>query len=220
MPQSMPLSPLKHRILEISYRHRLSHIGSCITAVDILDRIYARTALLDPVVLGVGHAGLALYCVLEKWRGQNAEILLDRHGIHATRDEDAGIWVSAGSLGQAETVAMGLALADRSRDVWLVSSDGGMVEGAVWETLQYKARANVTNLRWFVNANGYAAYHTVDVDVLTHVVQAFCPDVEVVRTDCSEIPFLRGLDAHYHVMTQRDWEWVQREENEMSKEAA
>lgn len=205
----MPIDPLVYRLLELSHKHRLSHIGSCVSAVGVLDRVYAQRKPGDPVVLGCGHAGLALYVTLEKWCGQDAEALLARHGIHATRDEAAGIYVSSGSLGQAETVAMGMALADRARDVWLVSSDGGMIEGAVWETLQYKARAKVANLRWFINANGYAAYHAVDVDQLERGVHAWCPDVEVVRTGFARIPFLQGLAAHYTTLSEADWAWVQ-----------
>lgn len=205
------MPPLVHRILEISYRKRLSHVGSCVSVVGILDRIFGQASPGEPIVLGAGHAGLALYVCLEKWRGLNAEALLDKHGIHATRDEGDGIWVSSGSLGQAETVALGLALANRSRVVWLVSSDGGMVEGSTWETLQYKARVKADNLRWTVNANGFAAYHPVDVDRLEKSIHALCPDVTVERTDFAGIPFLHGLRAHYHVMTEDDWCWVQAE---------
>ena len=36
----MHLNDLEKRILEISYKHRLSHISSNLTAVNIIDEIY------------------------------------------------------------------------------------------------------------------------------------------------------------------------------------
>ena len=34
------LKPLYRRVFDISWRYKLSHLGSCLTAVDIIDEIY------------------------------------------------------------------------------------------------------------------------------------------------------------------------------------
>jgi transketolase len=208
----MALTRPQKRILELSYRHGLTHIGSCISIVGILDHVYSFRKPSEPVCLGAGHAGLALYVVLEKYLGIDPEMMLAKHGIHATRDEANGVYVSSGSLGQVETVAAGLALAHPNRRVWLISSDGGMAEGSCWETLMFSARGKIPNLNWFVNANGYGAYREVDVDQLEKAIHVWNDKVDVWHTDFAEIPFLSGLNAHYCKMTDADWAWVQDQE--------
>ena len=87
---------LKKRIIEISYKYKKSHIGSCLSAVDIIEEIYNLKGKNEKFVLSEGHAAIALYCVLEKHEGRNPEYLLQRHGIHAGRDEENGIWWFSG----------------------------------------------------------------------------------------------------------------------------
>lgn len=203
------MTPLKYRVLELSWKHKLSHIGSCISCVDMIDAIYEMKKLDEPFLLGNAHAGLALYVVLEKIFGYDAEKLLEKHGIHATRDLEHGIFASGGSLGQLETVAVGAALADRSRNVWLLSSDGSMQEGACWEALMIKRELRLSNLKWYINCNGYAAYKSIDSSELYHMIQAVNPEVRTVFTDFGGIPFLQGLSAHYYKMNENDWKWVQ-----------
>lgn len=205
----MKLTPLQYRVLEISRKHGLSHLGSCISCVQLIDDIYAQKREDEPFLLGNGHAGLALYVVLEAHYGFDAEAILVKHGIHATRDPEYKIWGSGGSLGQLETVAVGMAMADRTKDVYLMSSDGSLQEGASWEALWLKHDLKLDNLKWYVNANGLAAYREIDVDKLTRAVHAIDENVRVVRTDFVGIPFLNGLSAHYHKLTDADWTWVE-----------
>lgn len=213
----MYLTPLQRRILELGYRLKLSHLGSAITCADILDEIYSMRGPDEPVCLGEGHASLALYVVLEKHTGRDAEELARRHGVHSHRSLSDGIHVSGGSLGQVETVAMGMALARPERRVWLVSSDGGAAEGAFWETLRAKSALGVSNLMWYVNANGWSAYKAVDIWGLTKAIHAIDESVVVYDTSstCAHIPFLKGLDAHYAVMKDEDWSWVRAQSTEV-----
>lgn len=205
------MSPLIRRILDISYRHRLSHIGSCVSTLSILEEIYDGYHRIpeEPVCLGNAHAALALYVLLEHYGGIDAEQMLVKHGIHATRDIGNGVWVSGGSLGQVETIAMGMALANRQRRVWLVSSDGGAAEGAFWETLMHKSMAKVDNLRWYINANGWSACRATPLGRLRYSIAVWDSNVAIRHTDNAGIPFLKGLDAHYYVMTPEDWAWVE-----------
>src|SRR5215475_9710182 len=107
------LSQLAKRCVELLYRHKLSHVSSCLNTVDLLDEIYAKRKDNEPVILDNGHASVAHYVVLEKYGFCDAEEMLKKHGVHASRDMEHGIWVSNGSLGQAATVALGMALADK-----------------------------------------------------------------------------------------------------------
>ena len=196
---------LKRRIIEISYKYNKSHIGSCLSAVDIIEDIYKLKKKTEKFILSEGHAAIALYCVLEKHEGRDPEYLLKKHGIHAGRDEKNGIWCTTGSLGQGLPIAVGMSLANRTKNVYCIISDGETAEGSIWEALRIKTDNNLDNLKVYVNLNGYGAYGIIDTTVLTKRLKAFCPDINIKRTTVEQLPFLRGLDAHYHMMTENEY---------------
>ena len=196
---------LKKRILEIAYKHKLSHLGSYLSAVDIIDEIYKSKNKEDIFILSSGHAALALYVVLEKYEGKNAEELFLKHGGHPHRDEDDGIYCSTGSLGLGITVAVGRALANKNRKVHVLISDGESAEGSVWEALRFIKESNLSNIEVYVNVNGYAAYDKVDVKYLVDRLKVFLPTINIRYTSVNQYSFLRGLNAHYHVMSEEDY---------------
>ena len=196
---------LKKRILEIAYKHKLSHLGSYLSAVGIIDEIYKSKNKEDIFILSSGHAALALYVALEKYEGKNAEELFLKHGGHPHRDEDNGIYCSTGSLGLGITVAVGRALANKNRKVHVLISDGESAEGSVWEALRFIQENNLTNIEVYVNVNGYAAYDKVDVKYLVDRLKVFLPSINIKYTNVNQYPFLRGLNAHYHVMSEEDY---------------
>ena len=157
---------LKKRILEIAYKHKLGHLGSYLSAADIVDEIYKYKNPEDIFILSSGHAALALYAALEKYEGKNAEELFLKHGGHPHRDEENGIYCSTGSLGLGITVAVGRALANKNRKVHVLISDGESAEGSVWEALRFIKESNLSNIEVYVNVNGYAAYDKVDIKYL------------------------------------------------------
>ena len=200
---------LKRRIIELSYEHKLSHLGSCLTAVDILAEIYLTKAPGEDVVLSQGHAGLALYAVIEKHHGVDAAMLLEKHGVHPNRDPENYISCSAGSLGQGLPIALGMALADRSKNVYCLISDGESAEGSIWEALRIKTLNKIDNLKVYANLNGFSAYDPVNGDFLVPNLVNFDPEINLrATTDNSyayELPFLVGVDAHYYTMTEEDY---------------
>lgn len=196
------------RILEISYKHKLSHLGSCLSCVEIIQDIYNKKTNDDIFILSNGHAGLALYVVLENKYGFNAEELFLKHGVHPSRDEDNKIYCSTGSLGSGIAVAAGYALADKNRMVYCLISDGECAEGIVWETLAFKTRQKLNNLQIHVNVNGWSAYDKVDVEWLGNRLKSFCPDVFIHNTSSDVFPFLQGLDSHYYTMKEEDYSFV------------
>ena len=197
---------LKKRILEIAYKHKLGHLGSYLSAAEIVDEIYDyRKDPNDIFILSSGHAALALYAALEKYEGKNAEELFLKHGGHPHRDEDNGIYCSTGSLGLGITVAVGRALANKNRKVHVLISDGESAEGSVWEALRFIQESNLTNIEVYVNVNGYAAYDKVDIKYLVDRLEVFLPSINIRYTNVNQYPFLRGLNAHYHVMSEEDY---------------
>lgn len=198
---------LKRRILEISYKHKLSHLGSCLTAVDIIDEIYSKKKPGEKFILSSGHAGLALYVVLEKYQTgliNDGEHLFNLYGVHPKRDDVSKIYCSTGSLGQGVTVAVGMALADRSKNVYCLISDGEIQEGSCYEALNVIQQQKLFNLKLYLNRNGWTAYRPFPVNIDNPYIYKGSNAATFI-TSTKDFPFLKGLDAHYHVMTEEEY---------------
>ena len=196
---------LKRRIIEISYKYNKSHIGSCLSALNVIEEIYNLKRKSEKFILSEGHAAIALYCVLEKHEGRDPEYLLQKHGIHAGRDEKNGIWCTTGSLGQGLPIAVGMAMANKTKNVYCMISDGEAAEGSIWEALRIKTDNNLGNLKVYVNLNGYGAYDEINSIKLIKRLKVFCPDIVIKLTNVEQLPFLKGQDAHYCLMTNQDY---------------
>ena len=59
------LNRLKRRILEISYLRKLSHLGSCLTALPIIIEIYEHKKKNEKFILSAGHSHVAHAVVME-----------------------------------------------------------------------------------------------------------------------------------------------------------
>ena len=190
------MKELYKRLLDICYERQLHHLGSYFSALQIIDEIYSQKNDDDIFILSNGHAVVALYVILEKYYGLDAVELHEKYGDHPKRNELDKLHCSTGSLGMGVTVAVGRALANSDRDVYCLLSDGECAEGSVWEALRFAYENKVTNLKLYVNANGWAAYDAVDLDYLEKRIKAFHPDVNYVRTTVEHFG-LKGLHAHY-----------------------
>jgi transketolase len=233
--KNMKLNPdqrhLRRRILEMSHEAHVSHLGSALSVVDIIAGIYATKKPDERFVLSAGHSAVALYAVLEKHGILHQPNLRDLN-IHPDRNPAVGIDVSTGSLGQGLPIALGIALATPSKNVWVVSTDGEMAEGSMWESLRIASERGVGNLKLFINTNGFGAYDPIDCNSLPKRVETFgwsvnfadghnqddlhrairdvskpssIPTAVIVRTTSEQLPFLKGLDAHYYVMKNEDF---------------
>ena len=104
------------------------------------------------------------------------------------------------------TVAIGKAVADKSKKVYCIISDGECAEGSIWEGLKFIYESNLKNIEVYVSVNGYAAYDAVDVDYLVRRLKTFLPEINIRYTSVNEFSFLKGLNAHYHIMKEEDFE--------------
>ena len=199
---------LKKRIVEIAYKHKLGHLGSYLSSVEIINEIYSKMDKDDIFILSSGHASLAMYVCIEKYFGIDAEMLFLKHGGHPHRDEDNKIYCSTGSLGLGLPIALGRALANPNRKVWVLISDGEAAEGSIWESLKTIQELGINNIEVFVNINGLCAYKEVDVDYMSTRLKAFLPRIELRYTTVEQYPFLKGLNAHYHVMSEENYNQV------------
>jgi transketolase len=205
---------LKKRIAEIAYKNKLGHLGSYFSSVGIIDEIYSKMNKDDIFILSSGHAALALYVCLEKYKGQDAEALFAKHGGHPHRDEECGIYCSTGSLGLGLCVALGRAVANPKRKVIVLISDGECAEGSIWEALKTIEEEEINNIEVHVNINGYAAYKNVDTIYLKERLRTFLPNIKLHYTSVEQYSFLKGLNAHYHVMNEENYNEVLNSNND------
>ena len=205
---------LKKRIAEIAYKNKLGHLGSYFSSVGIIDEIYSKMDKDDIFILSSGHAALALYVCLEKYKGQDAEALFAKHGGHPHRDEECGIYCSTGSLGLGLCVALGRAVANPKRKVIVLISDGECAEGSIWEALKTIEEEEINNIEVHVNINGYAAYKNVDTIYLKERLRTFLPNIKLHYTSVEQYSFLKGLNAHYHVMNEENYNEVLNSNND------
>ena len=199
---------LKKRIAEIAFKHRLGHLGSYLSSVGIVDEMFSKMEKDDIFILSSGHCALALYVCLEKYHGINAEDMFLKHGGHPHRDEENKIYCSTGSLGLGLTIALGRAVANPNRKVWVLISDGEAAEGSLWEALKTIQEDGIDNIEVYVNINGLCAYKEVDVDYMSTRLKAFLPTINLRYTTVEQYPFLKGLNAHYHVMSEENYKQV------------
>ena len=189
---------LKKRILDISYEKKLSHLGSCLTAVDIIDEIYQTKKLDEKFILSNGHAALALYCVIEKYEGLDAKKIFEHHGVHPDRCDQCHIYYSTGSLGQGLPATVGMALANREKNVYCLISDGECSEGSIFEAINVIKKYKIENLKLHINFNGWGAYDPTNEQIIPQVGKWY-------KTNVNNFPFLKDQDAHYHVMTEEEY---------------
>lgn len=220
---------LRCRILELSYRASYSHLGSCLSSIDLIDAIYRHKKKNEIFVLSNGHAGVALYVVLEKY-GLLDKKITESLSVHPDRNSKIGIDVSTGSLGQGLPIALGFALSNRTKNVYCLISDGECNEGSIWESLRLAVDLGLENLKIIVNANGWGAYDPISLLNLAKRMKAFNlhmvkvnghdskalirnyrlktkgkPLLVFAETRVEQLPFLKGQDAHYFVMKSEDF---------------
>ena len=193
----MSQKELKRRVIDLTYKYGLTHLSSCLNAVGVIDNIYKVKKDNEPFILSQGHAGLALYVVLEKYFFKDAEMLIKKHGTHPGRDMENKIWCSTGSLGQGITVAVGMALADRTRNVYVVISDGELAEGSVWEALKIAMDFKLENLRVTCISNGYSGFGKIEPDLLDIRLQYFYPTLMLKVNTFAYPDWVQGVAGHY-----------------------
>lgn len=200
------MSPLERRLIEITYNEKLIHLSSCLSALPIIEEIYNEKKEDEVFILSNGHAGLALYVVLEEKYGIDPVMLLHKHGIHPGKDLENKLYCSTGSLGSGLPIAVGHALADRSKNVYCMISDGEAAEGSIWEALRFAHVSKLDNLKIYANINGMTAYEYIDTDYLEQRLKTFLPTINIRTSAPTEFPFAKGLLTHYYPLKPEDYE--------------
>lgn len=198
-------NPLTRRVIDITFQERLSHLSSTLSALPIIEEIYSKRKDDEVFILSNGHAGLALYVVLEKYYGVDPIEMLHKHGIHPGKDLSNHLYCSTGSLGSGLLIAVGHALARPDKNVYCMISDGECAEGSIWEALRFINDNEIDNLHVYANINGMGAYDSIDTLQLSHRLQAFLPRINIRFSDPPAWSFAKDLLTHYYVLKPEDY---------------
>ena len=165
---------LRRHIITMLGKAGSGHPGGSLSAVEIVTALYfglLRHNPKDPhwpdrdrFILSKGHAAPLLYATLAECGYLPLEELSTLRQInsrlqgHTDRTVTPGIELSAGSLGQGLSFALGVALAGRlnlqAYRVYVLLGDGECDEGQVWEAAMAAAHFKVDNLVAIVDNNG------------------------------------------------------------------
>src|SRR6266480_2722523 len=161
----------RKRILDISQSVGALHIAPAFSCLELVDTAYfglmkrtGNPASDDTFILSKGHGSLAQFVVLEEL-GILSRDLLDNYckpGWPLATHPDygtPGIECSTGSLGHGLGLAVGMAYADKmnrkDRDIYVVMSDGEMMEGSVWEAFMTAPSFGITRIVALVDLNDF-----------------------------------------------------------------
>ena len=152
------------------------HPSSCLSAAHIVTALYFGGFLrFDPAqpkwpdrdrfILSKGHAAPILYAALAERGVFPTELLMTLRQIgspvegHPNARRLPGVEASTGSLGQGLSLGLGMALAARLQArafrVFVLTGDGELNEGQVWEAAMAAAKYHVDNLVAIVDRNNY-----------------------------------------------------------------
>ena len=195
---------LKKKILDISFKKKAHHIGSCLSCIDLLCALYfgfmkidkKRIYKNDKFIMSKGHAALSYYLVLMKLKFFSEKFLLNEYltnngklGGHPDMNMKLGIDFSSGSLGNGISVAAGMAYAHKAdkqkNKVFTLIGDGECNEGIVWETALFAGHHKLNNLFVIIDYNklqGFGSTNKIlNLEPLKSKFQSFNWNVDQVN---------------------------------------
>ena len=151
---------IRRWVLRMVTMAQSSHIGSCLSAVEITAVIQSIVHKSEDIfIFSKGHAAATFYAALAGLKLISEEDLktfgkdgseLTGHVNHAVPT----VLYSSGSLGHGLPFAVGVAIASRRKNVYVVISDGELNEGTTWESLAISKQLELNNLTVVIDANG------------------------------------------------------------------
>jgi len=157
---------IRGRVIELLYKHQAAHLGSCMSCIEILVALYFGGVMRpeDKFLMSKGWAAAALYSVLSEkgivdWKDlyENYYELGSKYWglVHHTVPV---IEHSFGSAGHGLPVAIGMALADRKKKVYVLVSDGECQCGTFYESILFASQHKLNNLIVLVDNNRLQAF--------------------------------------------------------------
>jgi len=185
-------------ILKMIHNAKSGHTGGSLSGVDILTVLYNKCMSVpkewkdspdfekrDRFILSKGHASPLLYTMLAlkgffpKEELMTFRLLGSRLQGHPCCRALPGIEVSTGSLGQGLSIgcgmAIGLKLNKSDSRVYVLTGDGELQEGSVWEAFMQGAHRNLNNMTVIIDRN------RLQIDGCTEDVMSLDPLNEKIK---------------------------------------
>ena len=211
---------IRLRTVQLIDRAGLGHYSSTFSCAEILAVLYYRALRLCPddpawpdrdrFLLGKGHVAVGLWPILADL-GYFPDEWLDRFGQlgspindHPNMRTAPGVDFSSGSLGHNLSVAVGMGLAGRLHDrdyrTFVLTGDGELQEGQVWEAAMAASHYQLGNVVAIVDANGFSGAgptsRAMNIEPLTARFEAFGwtamevdgHDVDALASALDEVP--------------------------------
>ena len=216
---------VRQSIVTALHSAKSGHPGGSLSAADIMTYLYFEEMNVDPknpkmadrdrFVLSKGHVAPALYSVLaHKGYFPVEDLVTLRHtGSYLQGHPDMkhipGVDMSAGSLGQGLSCAVGMAQAGKMDDkdyrVYAMCGDGEIQEGQIWEAAMWAGAHHLDNLTVIVDNNGLQIDGKIE-DVCSpypidkkfeafnfHVININGNDMEEIRNAFAEAKKVKGM---------------------------
>ena len=216
---------VRQSIVTALHSAKSGHPGGSLSAADIMTSLYFEEMNVDPknpkmadrdrFVLSKGHVAPALYSVLaHKGYFPVEDLVTLRHtGSYLQGHPDMkhipGVDMSAGSLGQGLSCAVGMAQAgkmdDKDYQVYAMCGDGEIQEGQIWEAAMWAGAHHLDNLTVIVDNNNLQIDGTVE-EVCSpypidkkfeafnfHVININGNDMEEIRNAFAEAKKVKGM---------------------------
>ena len=216
---------VRQSIVTALHSAKSGHPGGSLSAADIMTYLYFEEMNVDPknpkmadrdrFVLSKGHVAPALYSVLAHKGYFPVEdlVTLSHTGSYLQGHPDMkhipGVDMSAGSLGQGLSCAVGMAQAgkmdDKDYQVYAMCGDGEIQEGQIWEAAMWAGAHHLDNLTVIVDNNNLQIDGTVE-EVCSpypidkkfeafnfHVININGNDMEEIRNAFAEAKKVKGM---------------------------
>lgn len=152
----------------------VGHVGGCLSLAEVLSVLYFGGVMKiepsnpkmegrDRLVVSKGHAGPAVYAALaaKGYFPESELATLNKLGTnlpsHCDMNRTPGIDMTAGSLGQGLSCALGAAIGSKIKKdgatIFAIIGDGESQEGQIWEAAMLAAHKKVNNLIVFTDYN-------------------------------------------------------------------
>ncbi len=204
---------LRQHICRMTTEAGSGHPSSSLSAVEVVTALFFGGFMKykadepnwpdrDRFILSKGHAVPVLYAAMAEagYFGVDELLTLRKLGSplegHPNMKRLAGIEASTGSLGQGLSLGVGQALGcrldGRPSHIYVMTGDGEMGEGQVWEALASADKYKLANLTLIVDQNRYqqtgAAKDVLDMGDFAKKIEAFGWHVQTINgNDMDEV---------------------------------
>lgn len=195
---------LRRDVVDTVYKAKDGHPSPALSCADIVAALFFDVLKLDPqnprwedrdrFILSKGHACPVLYAALARRGYFPREELAGLRSLgsclqgHPCMRKTPGIDMTSGSLGNGVSIGVGMALAAKylGKDftTYVITGDGELEEGIIWEAAMAAAKHKLDNLIVFIDNNGLQSGGKIgDVSGILPILDKW----QAFRWHCQEI---------------------------------